>query len=238
MIDHSRYRWLMIADPRSAGSDPELAEHAAQCAECRAFTERLLRFESRLEGALKVNLPAGSNVVQFGPRRAGAASSAPRRWLALAASVVLGLVVAGALWIGAPERTLAAAVVGHMTEEPNAWARTDHAVAEPKLELVLKASGVHLGAAAGMVSYASSCSFRGHHVPHLVVQSPQGPVTVMVLTHEPVRRAMHFDEEGYRGTLVPVPGHGSLAVLMRGQADPKAIDAIAAQVKAAVSFDP
>ncbi len=37
----------------------------------------------------------------------------------------------------------------------------------------------------------------------------------MVLVHESVRHATQFDEQGYRGTIVPVPGHGSIAVLMR-----------------------
>ncbi len=37
----------------------------------------------------------------------------------------------------------------------------------------------------------------------------------MVLVHEAVRNPQQFDEQGYRGTIVPVPGHGSIAVLMR-----------------------
>jgi hypothetical protein len=52
-------------------------------------------------------------------------------------------------------------------------------------------------------------------VPHLVVQTAKGPVTVMVLVHESARQVTPFDSEGYRGTIVPVPGHGSIAVLMR-----------------------
>ena len=31
-----------------------------------------------------------------------------------------------------------------------------------------------------------------------------------------VPKSVHFDEQGYRGVIVPVPGHGSLAVLTRG----------------------
>ena len=46
-------------------------------------------------------------------------------------------------------------------------------------------------------------------------KQPSGPVTVMVLVHEAVRHPTQFDEQGYRGTIVPVPGHGSIAVLMR-----------------------
>jgi hypothetical protein len=85
------------------------------------------------------------------------------------------------------------------------------------------------------VSYASSCLFRGHRVPHLVVQTSMGPVTVMVLVHESVSKAVPFDEEGYRGVIVPVPGHGSLAVLVHDkQADLRAVGEIAARVQGAI----
>ena len=47
------------------------------------------------------------------------------------------------------------------------------------------------------------------------MQTESGPVTVMVLVHERVSKPLQFDEQGYRGVIVPVPGHGSLAVLGR-----------------------
>ena len=78
---------------------------------------------------------------------------------------------------------------------------------------MLRDSRLRLSNGAGMVSYASSCAFRGHRVPHLVIQTESGPVTVMVLVHEGVRKPVRFDEQGYRGVIVPVAGHGSLAVL-------------------------
>jgi hypothetical protein len=72
-------------------------------------------------------------------------------------------------------------------------------------------------------------------VPHLVVQTPSGPVTVMVLVHQAVRTSMRFDEQGYRGTIVPVPGHGSIAVLMRDSGSASGdISRIAAQVDDAI----
>jgi hypothetical protein len=134
----------------------------------------------------------------------------------MAASVVLALVVAGGLWLSVPGPSLAADVVKHMAGEPEAWRRTDVPVPMPTLEDVLRNSRLRLGAGAGIVSYASSCEFRGHRVPHLVVQTESGPITVMVLVHEHVPKPMQFDEQGYRGVIVPVPGHGSLAVLTHG----------------------
>jgi hypothetical protein len=222
MMDHARYRMRIGADPRS--SDPELREHRESCGECQLYTERLLRFESRLERALRVDV------------RAQTRRPASWRWMAMAASVLLGVVVAAGIWAVLPGASLAADVVAHMREEPQAWRRTDVAVPDAELNDILRESNLRLGAAAGIVSYASSCAFRGHQVPHLVVQTPSGPVTVMVLVHESVSRLTQFDEQGYRGTIVPMPGHGSIAVLMQnpGAAQARDLQRIAAQVRASI----
>jgi hypothetical protein len=122
-------------------------------------------------------------------------------------------------------------VVAHMAGEPEAWRRTDIAVPTPELEHVLQDSKLRLKPDADTVSYASSCTFRGYKVPHLVVQTASGPVTVMVLVHESVRGPTRFATEGYRGTIVPVAGHGSIAVLMRDSGiGPDEIERIAARV--------
>jgi Protein of unknown function (DUF3379) len=228
MMEHTQYRSAILADPHD--TDAELRAHRETCAECREYTERLLRFESRLERALRAGFPAKAAVLPF-ERKAGNTARAPRRWMAIAASALLGLAIAGGVWLTLPQQTLAAAVVAHMAGEPEAWQRTDVAVRNSELEDVLKDSKLRLKPDAGIVSYASSCSFRGHRVPHLVVQTPAGPVTVMVLVHESVSKPAQFDDEGYRGTIVPVAGHGSIAVLMRDlKVSREEIDRIAARV--------
>ena len=199
MIDCTEYRRSMLADPRDP--DPRLAEHRAACHDCNLYTERLLNFESRLERALHVAVPPERAL----PLRAAAPRPVPRAQayrrgrLAMAASVLLALVVAGALWLAAPGPSLAADVAAHMQGEPGAWRTTDP-VPSSELQDVLRDSRLQLTAGAGVVSYASSCAFRGHHVPHLVVQTGSGPVTVMVLVHESVAKPVQFDEQGYRGS--------------------------------------
>jgi Protein of unknown function (DUF3379) len=237
MMDCTHYRRSMLADPRDP--DPRLREHRESCHDCNLYSERLLRFESRLERALRVDWPSEAALksdrvvpLRAGSSRTGLRSPAYRKgWLAMAASVLLALVVAGGLWLSAPGPSLAADVVAHMGGEPEAWRRTDVAVQSSKLEDVLRDSHLRLAAGAGMVSYASSCEFRGHRVPHLAIQTETGPVTVMVLVHERTHKPMQFDEQGYRGVIVPVAGHGSLAVLTRGPAtDLPTIERIAHRV--------
>ena len=235
MMDHKHYRTSIMADPHS--QDAELRAHREACAECRAYSEQLLEFESRLQRALRIDLPERAQVLPFA-RKPAAAGSATRRVLAIAASVLLGAALVGGIWLSLPQRSLAAAVVAHMAGEPDAWKRTDIPVDAPALQDVLKDSRLELKPDAGIVSYASSCSFRGHVVPHLVVQTASGPVTVMVLVHEPMRKSMDFDEQGYRGTIVPVRGHGSIAVLMHDSGVSRAqIEKIAARVDAAIVWE-
>ena len=256
MMDCANYRRSMLVDPRDR--DPALSEHRATCHDCNLFTQRLLRFESRLERALGVPVPTQADspttaraelgasapesglVIPFRRKslRAAAHSATYRKgWLAMAASVLLALVVAGGLWLSAPGPSLAADVVTHMAGEPQAWQRTDVPVPMPALRDVLRNSNLSLGAGAGVVSYAASCEFRGHRVPHLVVQTDSGPVTVMVLVHERVPKTVQFDEQGYRGVIVPVAGHGSLAVLTRGAStDISTVQHIASRVLESIDW--
>lgn len=229
MITCADYRTRVLAEP---GVDSEeLREHRESCAVCAAYTQRLQQFEGRLAAALRIDVGAAStrdNVVPL--VRPSASSRWSRRGLAIAASLIGGIGIATFLWLGTAQPTLAAAVVAHMAHEPGAWKPSDAQVTQPELDAVLKDAGVRLLPGMGRVSYAQSCAFRSRTVPHLVVQTPSGPVTVMVLAHEHVAAAQHFNEQGYQGMLVPVAGHGSIAVIMRGS-DSADVEHIAASVE-------
>jgi hypothetical protein len=135
------------------------------------------------------------------------------RLFAFAASVAAALLVAFTLWLSRPPESLAAEIVTHVKGEPNSWDQTER-VPGDRLDAVLRKSGVKLGQGMQPVVYASSCWFRGHFVPHFVVMTKDGPVTVMILVNEQVRAVQKFNEEGYSGLLVPV-STGSVAVLSR-----------------------
>ena len=123
------------------------------------------------------------------------------------------LLVAFTLWLSRPPESLAAEIVTHVQGEPNSWQQTQP-VPVDRLNAVLRKSGVKLGQGMQPIVYASSCWFRGHFVPHFVVMTKNGPVTVMVLLNENVPAAQQFNEEGFSGLLVPVRA-GSVAVLSR-----------------------
>jgi hypothetical protein len=155
-----------------------------------------------------------SNVTPFRRKAPAAVAKHQRpRLFALAASVAAALLVAFTLWLSRPPESLAAEIVTHVNGEPDSWHQTQP-VGTDRLDAVLRKSGVKLGLGMQPVVYANSCWFRGHFVPHFVVMTKDGPVTVMILLHEKVQTALQFNEEGYSGLLVPVRS-GSVAVLSR-----------------------
>jgi hypothetical protein len=131
----------------------------------------------------------------------------------------------------APRAAVAREVVAHVQHEPGAT-ESGAPLASAAVDAVLGPAGMRLGPGAGTVSFAARCVFGGRVVPHLVVRTPEGPVTVLVLSHRTVSRPVRFDEQGYAGVVLPAP-RGSIAVVGR---DVRDLDAIARQVFEAVEF--
>ncbi|HEU4780312.1 MAG TPA: DUF3379 family protein [Steroidobacteraceae bacterium] len=198
-------------DPHTLG--PALSEHLATCAACTRFRSETLALDARLRSAMELPLAGFRKPVQSAP---------PARRFALAASVLLGILVGGGFWLLKPTPALAGDVLAHVKHESASW--DAHEVLTPsELAGVLKTAGVQFDSSMPIV-YAMACPFRGRRVPHLVVQTADGPVTVMLLAHEKVSGRQEFSEGAYRGILLPA-GEGSVAVLARDGKIPEAVAA-------------
>jgi hypothetical protein len=153
------------------------------------------------------------------------------RWASLVGSVLAGAVVGAWLWSGGQGNSLGDDVLSHLEDEAAALGAGDPAPAEA-VSRVLEQAGIRLRPGAGEVVYARTCRFRGRSVPHLVLQSEDGPVTVLVLRDEPMPAAGSFTGSGFSGRIEPA-GPGSIAVVAAAGAD---LERIAAQVRAAVEW--
>jgi hypothetical protein len=197
--------------------------HVQTCPACTAWSEELQAFEGRLQRALAVNVPAAKEL------DLPLISAPPARRFALAAGILAAIGIAALSWFSFPRETLAAEVVAHVEEEPQSWSAVA-AVSTPALDEVLQRSRVSAHFAPRSVTYARNCWFRGHLVPHLVVQDEQGSVTVLILDTEKVSGKTSFNEHGMRGVILPA-GHGSIAVLARGEMQ---VDAVAERMREAL----
>jgi len=228
-MTHDEARELLGAVPGE--TSPELEAHLQTCTECRAYRDDMLAFDAKLRRALELDWhriqgsappagpmpkppPAAATVTKLMPKEPEPLVKHSRpRWFALAASIAAAMVIGSVLWLSRPPESLAAEIVTHVEGEPRSWEKTETLSAE-KLDAVLRKSGVNLGPGMRPVVYASACWFRGHYVPHVVVNTREGPVTVMILLHERVSATQQFKEGGFSGLLVPA-GSGAVAVLSR-----------------------
>ncbi len=220
-MTHDEARLLIGAVPGEVG--PALAEHLAQCPECTLFQQQMQRMDRDLARLMAAPLPPRSDtrvvslplVARAKPRLA---SQHFENLMALAASVVLAVGVGLLFWTLRPQTSLAAGVLGHVALEPDSWSQVTPMTAAAT-DAVLAGAGVSLDTSDTTVTYALSCLFNGHWVPHLVVRTASGPVTVMVLRQEHIAARQSFRQNGYSGILVPSPGGGTLAVIVQGDPD-------------------
>ena len=183
---------------------PDVSSHVATCTDCSRFLDETLALDGRVRSALEVPL------TRFRERVTPARPVVKR--FALAASVVLALLVAGGFWFLNPRAALAGEIAEHVAHEAGSWDMHDPLPAASVSE-VLRQAGVQLDISMPVV-YAMACPFRGRRVPHLVVQTATGPLTVMLLPDEKVAARTEFSEHGYHGVLLPW-GQGAVAVLSR-----------------------
>ena len=209
-------RLLIGADPGAATT--ALEEHLATCAACARFRDEMRSLDADIRRALE----RPPDIAR--PR----SDRQPLRWRqwALAASVVLATLAVLGVWLLRPSDTLAREVVAHVQGEPDSWLATQHVSAQG-ITQALHGAGVALEITSDKIMYAQSCWFRGHYVPHLVIQTARGPATVLILRHEQPRPRRAFHEAGMSGVIVPAE-QGSIAVLTRGAGD---LDDLAGQMQ-------
>jgi hypothetical protein len=225
-VNCEHVRLLIGAEP---GANPAaLQEHLRDCQACSAFRDEMLALEGKIGRALQE--PPEMPVRAAPARRA---VPAWREW-ALAASILLASGAVLATWVFHSSDTLARDVVAHVKHEPDSWLSERHVDAAGLAE-ALAGGGVKLDLTSDKIVYAQSCFFHGHYVPHLVLQTSQGPATVLLLRHENVTARRTFQENGMTGVLVPARGGGGIAVLERSRGD---VDLVAQQMQQDVRWLP
>lgn len=221
-------RTIVGAEPNSV--DPEVLAHVAQCPDCARYREEMQAMDRLIYRALSIEAPAEKSAAQIlsaTPHERGTA----RVWRMAASVLVAVLVGAMGLWLLTPRESFAQEAITHMKHEHASMVRTSKTVDDARLERILTAARLRLKPGAAHVSYAQSCVFRGQRIPHLVVQTEQGPVTVLVVTDAPTQQRERINEDGVQGMIVPAP-RGVIVVL--GEDAP--VDSAAQMVLSALEY--
>lgn len=232
-MNHNEARLLIGSEPHSVPS--HLAQHLAGCPECTQFQREMVALDTNIRKALEQGprIAITAPVIAMTSARPTHRRKLTNVWAGWAVAASVALVAVLAVWALRPNDTLAHDIVMHVDHEANSWSSKQPVPAASTREILAR-SGVALDMSSDKVMYARSCPFRGHTVPHLVVSTAQGPITVLILRDEKVKHRMAFHEEGMTGVITPAP-HGSIAVLAQGDEN---IDAVARQVQQSVRWLP
>ena len=200
------FRRASLSDPRRL--DAAAMEHAEQCPACRDFHARGLEAESRLAAVLRVKVPEGLHARVLDRT---AAARRPVRWLALAASLLVAVAIA--FFAAAPgnDPVALAGIDFVMYEEAQAIADakpTDVQV----LAGVAREMGVSLSDQLGEIHYVGTCPFAGTTAHHVLVKTPLGKVTLLLVPDRPLGSRVVATAHGMQAAIVPVKA-GSVAII-------------------------
>ena len=205
-------RRMAMLDPRQLGE--AAMEHAEQCDACREFLSRTFQFETELAQTLRVPVPDGAR----GRAVRGAASpvaARQRRWMALAAGLLLAVALGVAL-VWPRNDPMALAGIDFVVFE-EAQAILDAKPVEPEvLRRVVAQLGITLPDQLGEVRYTGVCPFAGGFAHHLVVKTAMGKVTILLMPDRRIDVRVVAAARGLAAIVTPVAG-GSVAIVAGSQ---------------------
>lgn len=202
------FRQTIGAEPGSR--DPEVLRHRMECRACAEFAASQQQLDTALEKALRVPVPEELSARILW--RAANDQRAWRRWVGMAATIMLGIGLGFGLWTTTDNRVLAAEVIAHVQHEPQLLQASQRRAGAQQVSAVMSRGGVQASLPLRDVSHAGLCPFRGRLVPHLVFEVDGEPVSVLLLPHEPMASVQEINEQGFKGVLVPVQD-GSMAIV-------------------------
>ncbi len=199
--------------------DEGAREHALACATCNEFLQRQRELDSGLYEAMRVPVPDGLAdriLVAQGLR-------GRRRWLwGLAATLVLA---AGLAYVvpRASGEAMGREAIAHVADEPQSF-RIVTAQAAHFLDDTLAAQGARLGVALGEVTYAQLCPLEDQKAHHLVVRTPDGPVTLLLMPDDHGWRRRAVVESGGMTAITIPAARGTIAIVASSRLQALAIE--------------
>jgi hypothetical protein len=225
------FRRRLSTDPEDR--DAAIRAHGRDCAACSRWAEESTRFENLLRQAIEVEVPENlaSRILLRHALRYPRRDATRRRGFALAASILVTVLLGGALLWFESKPTLANDVFAHMDEMPYSLTSTtildDEAVTS-----VFRWFGADVSPELGDVSFANVCEFKNKRVAHVVLQRATSPVTVIIMPGERLTRPRHISRGERSGLLLPYAG-GSMAIVPER---PQRLDALKERIRNTVRW--
>ncbi len=210
------YRRVLASGEAENGA---MKEHRLQCPSCAAVFAQNAQFERELRRAVQVPVPP--HVEQ---RLATPVLLQRRRFLAAAAVGALAMGAGGYAWLSRPDAIALDCIEFVLMEEAKSILKGS--MARPQAEQALAAT---LPLARidriGEVRHIGPCPFNGQNAYHVIMEVPQGKVTLLVMPEGSA--AGRAKREGLYASVVPLRS-GSVGVI---GADAAVVDSVAGALR-------
>lgn len=220
-MDCLEFRRRLAAEP--GARDAEFLAHRDHChAGCTESWWRAQRFERQLRNALQsVDAPEDLDERVLLAQATSLRGRARYRWqigLALAASLLVALIVAGYAWSLRPADggPLASMAIAHVRSEAFSLTMT-RPIDATQMRPVFAERGVTLRNVPAHAVFAADCRVGPYRAVHLVLRENGNPVTALYVVGHRIADARDFSRAGWQGREVPI-GDGTLVLLGNGSA--------------------
>ncbi|MBI3530533.1 MAG: DUF3379 family protein [Betaproteobacteria bacterium] len=221
------FRRAKLAVPHDAST--ELIEHVRGCAACAVFAREIDEFERRLHEAVHLAVPEGlaeqilvrhqrpgwaSRMLEvmrnsFGLRQS--ALSGRRSAHVLVAAFVLSVIVAIALNLPSEHNEPADRFIAHVVAEPEVF--RDTANFEPaKFDQAMARYGGQIHQPVGSVRHLGDCLIDGVVAQHILVQTPYGTATLILIPKRMSATSKPRTKDGYTVVVIALR-NGSLGIV-------------------------
>jgi hypothetical protein len=210
------FRRLLLADPRHQTREQEA--HRADCAACAALVEEVQRFDAAIHQAASVRVPEGlAEKVLL--RRKVRSSARAGAW-ALAASLAIAVGAGLFYWtqgpfvhetvhVHAPGRDHpAVAAIGHVLYEEPRMLEENRGVDPVAMRAAFMRLGLNVPANGTTVLYFDKCPMMGGAGHHVVLQTPFGQVTLILVPDQPFASRVVVEDRNKTAIASPAGSRG------------------------------
>ncbi len=239
MIDCKNFKARKLADPLC--TEAEVRAHAAHCPPCAQYAEKLEQFENRLrcsavdccgdvpsdlaDRIIATHCPPASSA--GAPRKSLFATlldkltggGGPSAWFAptmgaVTMTLLLGAAGLVALNLSDDSSPLARSLIAHVISEPGVF-ELQHEIPDDAVHLAFAQLGGRVEGSLGNVRHLGTCMLEGRLVHHLLLETPDGQATLMLVPGEAINADAQSDQ-GFSAAILPLP-RGSLGIVTRSE---------------------
>jgi len=218
-VDDLEFRKRAIIDPDN--QDPDFLSKTRQNHNNHRFVKQQQSFQQKLVQTLTISPPENLSdrvilAQQLSQHQSQQKQKRHRKWRNwLGGSIAASIIMFFSLSLILPETldsaTLAQDVINHVHEDTHAL-NVDMDVPKTNIDTMLASYGGKLNGPIGQVSFLGHCIIGGHTGIHMVLKTPQGLVTVLLLPTQTIDSPASLNDIQLSGILYPSQ-KGSIAII-------------------------